>query len=420
MNTNHPNITTRTTRSSVDYSAIPVREFYNSRIPIIPGSTVTPFLGVNRSSAATNSAVGVGVGNSNSVGSSYSGIPVVPVVNNQLVANSVPLSLVNPSSVQSNPVTFMSGNNSGSIFSGSGILPKKFSGTPTERVEGFLRSFNFYAKCHKWSDETKCEGVREFLEGKAKLWFDSMWRRGRDVRVDSEADQERKAGEVEKAAAKAKELLSNWSKLEGEMIKTFVSQDEKMMIRHALQNQHQQRNQKVFDYALIKQDLIDRLDPQMKEEEKLQYFLFGLTPQFQALVCPKKPKTLEEAIELATDYERGLDIAQGTITAVNYNVNTMNGVSSYNMFPDYNGMMNVSNINSMMYQPNGVNDYNNYNSVNLIGGNYSPATYPDMSMMPQLQYDVNAITNNRPNTNFHFRNNAANNNGAGGNCDTTT
>jgi hypothetical protein len=63
MNTNHvhPFITTRATRSSADFSAIPAREFFNSRIPIIPGSTVTAALPlVNRFTAAASPAVGVG------------------------------------------------------------------------------------------------------------------------------------------------------------------------------------------------------------------------------------------------------------------------------------------------------------------------------------------------------------------------
>ena len=83
MNTNHPSINfNRSTRSSVDFSAIPAREFFQSRIPILPGSTVTALPVVNRFSAATSPAVGVALGVSNSVvGSSYSGIPGVPVVN---------------------------------------------------------------------------------------------------------------------------------------------------------------------------------------------------------------------------------------------------------------------------------------------------------------------------------------------------
>ena len=35
----------RSTRSSIDYSGIPAREFFNSRIPVLPGSTVTQFAG---------------------------------------------------------------------------------------------------------------------------------------------------------------------------------------------------------------------------------------------------------------------------------------------------------------------------------------------------------------------------------------
>jgi hypothetical protein len=402
MNTNHPNITLRTTRSSVDYSAIPVREFY-SRIPVIPGSTVTTLPVVNRFSAATTSPViGVGLGASNSVGnsnsvvgSSYSGSPIVPVVN-PVVASSVPLSLVNPSLIQSNPAVVMSSSHIGH----TGITPKRFSGNPNERVEDFLHSYNFYAECHKWSDDLKCRGLREFLEGKAKLWYESMWYRGR--KLDDAVVSGDKKEEVEKAA----EVLSSWRKLESAMLTTFVTEDEKMMLRLSLQNRHQQKTEKILDYALLKQNWINRLDPCMSEAEKLQYFVFGLQPQFQLVIIPKKCKTLDEAIELAKDYERGLDVAQGTVSSV-YNVNGMNQIGGangvYNIGQDYSGMMN----NQVMYQPN-VAGYN----YNLGGANYNPIITPtpyfDMNMMqPQLQYDINAVTNNRPN--FHFRNNAANN-----------
>ena len=77
----------------------------------------------------------------------------------------------------------------------------------------------------------------------------------------------------------------------------FEPQDQPMMIRYELQNRHQFAAEKVGDYALYKQTLIDRIDPYMSEEEKLQYFLFGLSPQLQSLVIPQNPKTLEDAIE---------------------------------------------------------------------------------------------------------------------------
>ena len=48
-----------------------------------------------------------------------------------------------------------------------------------------------------------------------------------------------------------------------------------MMLRYQLQNRHQLNKEKVMDYALVKQSLIDRLDPYMGEQEKFQYFLFG-------------------------------------------------------------------------------------------------------------------------------------------------
>ncbi len=57
--------------------------------------------------------------------------------------------------------------------------------------------------------------------------------------------------------------------------------------------------------------------------------MFGLAPQYQQFV-PASPKTLEEAITLAKNYERGFDVANGTVMSVN-NVSTMYANAPYTL-----------------------------------------------------------------------------------------
>ncbi len=91
------------------------------------------------------------------------------------------------------------------------------------------------------------------------MWYDGMWYRTRGP-IDGVVSDEKKE-EAEKAVAKSKEVLSDWKKLESVMLSVFASEDEGMMLRHALQDRHQQVKEKVLDYALVKQNLIDRLAP---------------------------------------------------------------------------------------------------------------------------------------------------------------
>src|SRR4051794_32102597 len=102
-----------------------------------------------------------------------------------------------------------------SHISHAGIIVKKFAGSPDQRVEDFLISYNFYAKVHKRDDQTKCEGVREFLEDKARLWFNNLLRQ-RDYRPES---VEEKREEDDKAVAKVKELFGSWSLMEAAITK---------------------------------------------------------------------------------------------------------------------------------------------------------------------------------------------------------
>ena len=74
----------------------------------------------------------------------------------------------------------------------------------------------------------------------------------------------------------------------------FKPQDEPMFLRYQLQNRHQFANETVADYALYKQTLIDRIDLNMSTVEKLQYFIFGLSPHLQEQIIPLSPQHLKK------------------------------------------------------------------------------------------------------------------------------
>lgn len=248
------------------------------------------------------------------------------------------------------------------------LAPKMFMGTDKERVDDWLVSFNWYAEIHKWEDASKCKALRRFLDGKAKLWYDSIRHR---LNAAGNADDKDKM--KEEKIEEAKELLSNWSALEAAMRKYFEPQDVPMMIRFQLQNRHQFGNEKVADYALLKQTLIDRIDPYMSEEEKLQYFLFGLSPQLQSLVIPQNPKTLEDAIRIARDHERGLSIANGTLTINNI------GINQHQQYQQPFPMMHSNPVDQMYYMPQMQPNPNYYYDPQSYNVHYPPT------------YDVNAL-----------------------------
>ena len=137
------------TRSVVNYSNIPVTQFY-SRIPIAVGSNLSS------GQFPVNSRV-VFPGSS-------------PVINSDSTVAASSSSVISPS--MSSDISF------GGNFKAPG--PRYFSGNPNERVEDFLMGYNFYAKVNKWVGETKCEGVRVFLERKAD-------ERRSDSRVEDES-----------------------------------------------------------------------------------------------------------------------------------------------------------------------------------------------------------------------------------------
>jgi hypothetical protein len=224
------------------------------------------------------------------------------------------------------------------VSSSSGVRPNPFSGSLRERVDDFLAGFNVYAKIHKWDDSFKCDGLLMFVTGRAKLWYDHVRRLAAEGKgpfavettaVDttptspghgsSGATAESSKSEAKTTVTSGTTSTSpNWSKVEAAMKEYFKPQDEPMLLRYQLQSRHQFPNESVADYALYKQTLIDRIDPNMSQVEKLQYFLFGLSPHLQERVLPLKPTSFEDAVTKAEDFERALNLAQGTL-AVNIN-----------------------------------------------------------------------------------------------------
>src|SRR6202166_3517740 len=132
-----------------------------------------------------------------------------------------------------------------------------------------------------------------------------------------------------------------------------------------MQSRHQFANETVADYALYKQTLIDRIDPNMSTVEKLQYFLFGLSPHLQEKILPLKPTAFEEAVLKAEDFERALSFAHGTLAVNNISanaydyyapmqrsVNMYNGLQQqqqyYNQGQYYNNDINQADINAVV------------------------------------------------------------------------
>ena len=95
-----------------------------------------------------------------------------------------------------------------------------FGGTATERVDDFIRSFNWYAKAAKWEEGLKCEGLNQFLTGKANLWYESIFNRSKPRKGDAPSGEEEK-----KAVNQAKEMLEKWDLLEAAMKKYFEPQE---------------------------------------------------------------------------------------------------------------------------------------------------------------------------------------------------
>lgn len=319
------------TRSRVDLSGVPSAIFYSRNLRTVPEFISLPLVPKTSS--------------------------VVP--SDQFIPASIPIPGIPP--VDSSSNSNMSGLASiGLGPSNLGLGPKiTFSGSPGERVEDFLAKFNFIAKIGKWDDASKCEGLRVCLEGKAKVWYET---------IKYQADATATTAEEKQNVENAQKLMTDWKILEAAMKKYFEPRDQdEHILRQQLHRRHQLVREKISDYATSIKLLMFKLNPNMHEKEKLQYFLFGLLPEFQKYVIPQQPTSLDAAVEIAMNYERALEIANGTAGYIN-------------------------NIDAFAYS--------NYSSPNYINNDPMNMYYPTVDQFPIMSqqynnaFDVNAIRSN--------------------------
>ena len=353
-----PEAPARSTRSRVDFSTTPAPVFYHqfgadlgfNRPPVsrYPGTLhFTPANSLPSSSS----------------GRASSAVPVSDHLGSTGPSPPVSVAAVGVSSLPDSSAANMS---SSFGYGGGSLAPKSFAGTDAERVDEFLGIYNWYTKLHKWDDETKCQGLRRFLEGRAKLWFEAIVNRCQATPAPAATEATADSEEDEKGtAAVSPTLLTNWSLLEADMKKTFAARDIPMLIRHTLQTRHQFANEKVMDYALTMQSMMNKVDPLMKEEQKLHYFLFGLQPAYYLEVQRAFPTlnnvTFDQAVDAAKRYEEALMIATGAGAAI-HNINHygmpqqpfMNPMLSGMMMPPQAAMFYGGGVDPFAYDVNAV------------------------------------------------------------------
>ena len=153
-----------------------------------------------------------------------------------------------------------------------------FEGKKSDDAEEWIRSFQWIAESCKWDSKFKIIQFRRLMKGTARNWFESL---ANEIREDPE------------------ELLKEF-KTVFKMEKTYPYFVEVK----------QEENEEIENYLYRTLSICKRINVQMSNSEKMNYFIKGLEPRIRISVLSKKVGTLEEAVEIAKKKQHSLKISK--------------------------------------------------------------------------------------------------------------
>ena len=151
-----------------------------------------------------------------------------------------------------------------------------FEGKKTEDAEEWIRNFEWIAESCCWDSKIKIIQFRRLLKGTARNWFESL------------------ANEVKQNSEQLLKEFKNTFKLE-------KSYQYFMEVK-------QEENEEIEDYLYRMLSICRRINTQMSDVEKMNYFIKGLEPKIRVAVLSKKVGTLTEAIEIAKKKQHSIKI----------------------------------------------------------------------------------------------------------------
>ncbi len=179
-------------------------------------------------------------------------------------------------------------------------------------------------------------------------------------------------GEDVKKWYRSEDQNSEYDEFKKQFISTFTSSTHKLKISTKLMNRRQGNNESVQSYYYDILALCARLNPEMKEEEKILYLLRGLKPSMQQHVIMSDPKKCKDLFEQAKRAEAAASIIQPspTITPSTSNEDIdettaalrRTSLNQNNRRNDHSTWTNQRDSNRQWPQQRSNNNYNNNNS----------------------------------------------------------
>lgn len=156
------------------------------------------------------------------------------------------------------------------------IKVKPFSGNGDEDIISWLDRYEAFAD--GWNDGSKVAKIRAFLSGTAEKWF-NVHVKGQGLTFDELKD-----------AMKAQFLPMNYQSY----------------LKQKLFTRKQKFDETVASFIIEIEDIIQRVDGDMPEVDKVNYLLNGMRPEIAKTLYAWNPQTVDEVAQHARQIERGL------------------------------------------------------------------------------------------------------------------
>lgn len=157
-------------------------------------------------------------------------------------------------------------------------MPPIYSGTTKENIGVWLFQLEGYFKLKKVPDTDRLSYMPSLLGGHALLWFQNA---------------------CNLISSKDRPLFESWTAFVEELRQQFQPANHQQLLRRQLRLL-QQRNH-IHEYINEYRDLLSQVT-KMEEDDKIAYFIEGLSMQARNELFYRNPTSIEEAISIATTY----------------------------------------------------------------------------------------------------------------------
>jgi hypothetical protein len=164
-----------------------------------------------------------------------------------------------------------------------------YSASADEVIEDFISQYIIYSKLNQWDAALMCEAMLLFVSGRAKMWYQHYM------------------------LTDGKKNPGDWNHLKMSLLNRFEMKEEPVQLRYELQHTRQYVDECVRDYHLRMVSLMFRVDRNMNEQSKIDYFMFGLSTQLQSRVVRSHFSDLNSLLEQIESHEQAIAIADETL-----------------------------------------------------------------------------------------------------------